>query len=415
MEIPSIQSIFIYISLFIATYFEVFMMITLFEHKKKLRHENKCMNDEPTYFPSATIIIPCFNEEGTVEGTIQSLLAMNYPKDKLNIVIVDDGSTDTTWEYIQKYSDHPQIEVYKKTNGGKYTALNYGIERSKAELVGCLDADSFVHPDTLRRIVRYFVDPKVMAVTPAIKIFKPKSLIQGLQYVEYQFGIMIKKLLSYLSAIHVTPGPFTIFRREVFTKIGLFKHAHNTEDMEIAMRMHKNHLKIENCHKAFVYTVGPRTLKALYKQRVRWTHGFLENAIDYKGIFFRKEYGHVAFLTLPFSVASLLSAIAVVGLTLWSIFERLYDFVIRVATIGFHPSWKIDWSLIYIDTQTSIFVGIMLLSMTMILLLNGRRISEEKLISKEIIYFLLLYPFISPFWIGKSLYNTVFSRKTSWR
>ena len=415
METLSFQSVLIYISLFIATYFEVFLMITLIEHQKKLRHENNSMNDEPKHFPSATIIIPCFNEEKTVEGTIQSLLSMNYPQNKLKIIVVDDGSTDNTWQYIQKYSDHPQIEIFKKVNGGKYTALNFGIEKSSSDIVGCLDADSFVDKDALRRIVRYFADPKVMAVTPAIKIFKPKSFIQCLQYIEYQLGIMIKKILSYLSAIHVTPGPFTIFRRSVFKQIGLFKHAHNTEDMEIAMRMQKNHLKIENCHKAFVYTVGPKTLKKLYKQRVRWTHGFIENAIDYKGIFFKREYGHIAFLTLPFSVASLLSVVAVVGMTLWSIVQRIYDFIVRIATIGWHPHFHFDLSFIYVSTRMSIFVGIALLTMTITLLLIGRKISEEKMLSREIVYFLILYPLIAPLWIGKSIYNTIFSRKTSWR
>ena len=390
-------------------------MITLFENKKKLKQENTSMNDEPAKFPSTTIIIPCFNEESTVDGTIKSLLSMNYPKEKFNITIVDDGSTDKTWEYIQRYANHPQIDIYKKENGGKYTALNYGIAKSKADLIGCLDADSFVDKDALRRIVRYFENPEAMAVTPAIKIFKPKSMVQYLQYIEYQLGIMIKKILSYIGAIHVTPGPFTIFRREVFQKIGPFKHAHNTEDMEIAMRMQKNHLKIENCHKAFIYTVGPRTLKTLYKQRVRWTHGFIENAIDYKAIFFKREYGHVAFLTLPFSVASLASVVGVVSLAIWNIIERIYDFFARIAVIGFHPHFNLNLSFIYINTQTSLFIGFVLISMTITLLILGRKISEEKTISKEIIYFLVLYPLMAPLWIGKSVYNTVFKRKTSWR
>ncbi len=417
METLTFQSILIYISLFIATYFEVFLMITLFEHSTKLRKENVLMDNDPTNYLSTTIIVPCFNEQKTVEGTVNSLLSMNYPREKLNLIIVDDGSTDNTWQYIQKFKNHPQIKIFKKKNGGKYTALNYGIKRSETDLVGCLDADSYVGADTLRRIVRYFENPTAMAVTPAIKIYRPKSLIQSIQYIEYQFGIMIKKLLAYLGAVHVTPGPFTIFRREVFKKIGPFRHAHNTEDMEIAMRMHLHHLKIENCHKGFVYTEGPRTLKKLYKQRVRWTHGFLENAIDYKKIFFKREYGNVAFLTLPFSVASLCSAIAVVSLTLWSIGWRVYDTIVRYITIGFHLNWPLhfDFSLVYLSTRTSIFVGLMLFSMTLTLLLTGRRISEEKMISREIFYFLFLYPIIAPLWISKSIYNTIFGRKTSWR
>jgi cellulose synthase/poly-beta-1,6-N-acetylglucosamine synthase-like glycosyltransferase len=415
MTFATFETFLIYCSLFLATFFEVFLMITLLENNKKLRRENVSMDDEPTVFPTTTIVIPCFNEESTVDGTIQSLLNMDYPHGRFNIIVVDDGSTDKTWQYIQRYSDHPQIKIFQKENGGKYTALNYGIERSKSDLVGCLDADSYVDKETLRRIVRYFKDPTIMAVTPAIKIFKPKNLIQAIQYIEYQLGIMLKKLLSYLNAVHVTPGPFTIFRRDIFKRIGLFRHAHNTEDMEIAMRMHKNHLKIENCHKAFVYTVGPNTLKKLYKQRVRWTHGFLKNAIDYKSLLFKREYGNIAFFTIPFSVASLASVISVVCLTIWSISQRIYEYFLRVAVVGFHPHFHFDFSFIYINTRTSLFVAIVLLSMTMTLLVAGRKISEEKMLSREIIYFLLIYPFIAPLWIGRSVFNTVFSRKSSWR
>ena len=415
MEILYFQSILIYISLFVATYFEVFLMVTFIEHTNKLKRENRSMDDEPRHFPSVTIIVPCFNEEKTVEGTVNSLLAMNYPKDKFNVIIVDDGSTDQTWQNIQKFSKNTQIEIFKKENGGKYTALNYGIEKTKTDMVGCLDADSYVDPNALRRMVRYFDNPKTMAVTPAIKIFKPKSYIQGSQYIEYQIGVMIKKILAYLNAIHVTPGPFTIFRLEVFKKIGLFHHAHNTEDMEIAMRMHKYHLKIDNCHKAFIYTVGPRTLKALYKQRVRWTNGFIRNALDYKFLFLKKEYGNLAFLTLPFAGLSLISVITVVILAIWNAIVRINNFFARISVVGFHPHFYFNFSWIYLNTKTSIFVTLVVMSLTMAILIGGRKISEEKILSKEIIYFFIIYPFIAPLWVFKSVYNVLFNRKTSWR
>jgi len=415
MEPLTIQSTLIYISLFIATYFEVFLMITLFEHSTKLRKENAVMNDDPINYLSTTIIVPCFNEQKTVEGTVNSLLAMNYPSEKLHITIVDDGSTDNTWQYIQKFRNHPQIKIFKKKNGGKYTALNYGIKRANTDIIGCLDADSYVDANALRRIVRYFENPTIMAVTPAIKIYKPKNIIQYIQYIEYPLSVMVKKILSYLNALYVTPGPFTFFRRSVFQKIGSFRHAHNTEDMEMAMRMHVNHLKIDNCHKSFVYTVCPNTLKTLYKQRVRWTHGFLENVIDYKKVLFKKEYGNLAFLTLPFTLASLGSVLLIVALIGWNVWNKIHQFISRFMTVGLHFHFHFDASLIYISTKTNLFISIMLFSMTIVLLLIGRKIAEEKIISKRMLYFFVIYPFIAPFWIGRSVINTAFRKKTSWR
>jgi cellulose synthase/poly-beta-1,6-N-acetylglucosamine synthase-like glycosyltransferase len=79
-----------------------------------------------------------------------------------------------------------------------------------------------------------------MAVAPTILIKDPKTMLQKAQSVEYDYAIYIKKMLGMLNAIHVTPGPFSIFRKKVFDEIGPYKHAHNTEDQEIALRMHQN-------------------------------------------------------------------------------------------------------------------------------------------------------------------------------
>jgi cellulose synthase/poly-beta-1,6-N-acetylglucosamine synthase-like glycosyltransferase len=373
------------------------------------------MDAELTNFPTVTIIVPCFNEEATVDSTIKSLLEMNYPRDKFNISIVDDGSTDNTWQYIEKYAGHPQIEIYKKANGGKFTALNYAIERSKADLVGCLDADSYVHKNALRRIARYFENEKVMAVVPAIVIDQPKTLVQYMQHVEYSLNILIRKVLSSINALYVTPGCFSIFRRSVFQKIGGFRHAHNAEDMEMAMRMHANHLKIENCHKGYVYTVGPKTFKTLYKQRVRWTHGSFKNMLDYKRLFFRKQYGHVAFLTLPFAVISLLSTLVLVPFIFWNVGSRISQTISRYFAVGFHLHFHFDPSFIYINTKTSLFIVAILLSMTMTLLISSRVWAEEKIIPKKILYFFFLYPIMALLWTWRSIFKIIFRRKTSWR
>ena len=196
-----------------------------------------------------------------------------------------------------------------KENGGKHTALNFGLSQSKSELIGCLDADSYVDKDALKHIVQYFEDKQTMAVTPSVKIYQPKNILQMIQSVEYGWGIFIRKVLAYLGALYVTPGPFSIFRREVFEKIGSYRHAHNTEDLEIALRMQAHHMKIANAHNARVYTVAPDTLKKLYKQRLRWTFGFIKNVIDYKFIFFRKQYGNLGIFILPMASVSIISGI----------------------------------------------------------------------------------------------------------
>ena len=123
----------LYVCLFIALYFEVFLMISFFE-----KRPSKKDSSLPEYYPMVSMLVPCFNEEKTLAGTIESLLAMHYPKDKLEIVVIDDGSRDNTAaiarEYARKYP--AQVSFLQKENGGKYTALNLGIENSRGEIMG---------------------------------------------------------------------------------------------------------------------------------------------------------------------------------------------------------------------------------------------------------------------------------------
>ncbi|HXK31708.1 MAG TPA: glycosyltransferase family 2 protein, partial [Candidatus Paceibacterota bacterium] len=118
-------------------YFEVFLLISFFE-----KRPSKKSDAVPRRFPTVSIIVPCYNEERTIAATVQSLLALEYPKKKLDIVVVDDGSTDGTRTIAERFAKkYPQVRYFYKENGGKYTALNFGIEVSHGNIVGCLDAD----------------------------------------------------------------------------------------------------------------------------------------------------------------------------------------------------------------------------------------------------------------------------------
>jgi len=119
--------------IFISLFFQVFILITFFEKKENKLTKNK--KGSQILF-SVCIIVPIWNEEKTLRGTLQSLLALNYPKDKLEILVVDDGSTDNTLSIANEFKDEPQIRIFSKENGGKHTAVNFGINQTKAELVG---------------------------------------------------------------------------------------------------------------------------------------------------------------------------------------------------------------------------------------------------------------------------------------
>ena len=198
---PSITNLVTYIFLFASLNFEVFILMIYFQNRENMKEEERLVAEGTNEYPSVTAIVPCWNEEKTVARTVHSLLELDYPKDKFKIMIVDDGSTDKTWEVIQQFKNNPQIELHTKKNGGKYTALNYGLSKLTTDLVGCLDADSYVHKDTLKKIVYYFQDKETMAVAPSIKLWEPKSVLQLLQKIEYGFSIFNRKMFQYMNAI----------------------------------------------------------------------------------------------------------------------------------------------------------------------------------------------------------------------
>src|SRR3989344_6596464 len=240
----AIDEIITYGLLFTALYFEVFLLITYFELKEGAKLLSGKTNLSPARLPSVSVIVPVWNEEQTVLKTIYSLLKLDYPRHLLSIFVVDDGSTDKTWNVVQRFGRNNQITLLQKPNGGKHTAVNFALEKIGSELVGCLDADSFVHPHALKLMIPHFDNLNIMAVTPAMKVHNANGVIQLMQKVEYGWAILLRQIFSHLNAQYVIPGPFSILRMKVFRQIGFYKQAYNTEDMEMALRMQANGYKI---------------------------------------------------------------------------------------------------------------------------------------------------------------------------
>lgn len=398
-------------------YVQVFLLLTFLERRKEIIPTD--IHPDKVTLPPVTIVVPCWNEENTVAKTVGSLLALDYPKDKLHILLVDDGSVDNTWNEMQKFKDTPQIEMIQKENGGKHTAMNIGIQNAKTPFIGCLDADSFTEPDALRKIMAHFKDPTVMAVSPSILAYKPENFIQKAQNVQYDMAVFIKKLLGMINGIHVTPGPFSFYRKEVFEKIGLYRKAHNTEDMEIAYRMQVNKMKIAQCHDAFVYSVVPRTIKTLFMQQLRWMYGFINNTLDYRKYLFKKEYGTFSMFTVPWGTLGAFSVIIFFVISTISIISRVVKYAQQLLVTDFFVpslSTRVAIDPFFIDTRPLTFITILLTISVFGMVLAGMRMRQKQpLPNISFLYFLLVYSVIAPFWFLKALYNTLLSRETTWR
>jgi len=403
----------VYVCMFVALYFEVVLLISYMEKKPATKSAER-----PRYYPTVSMIVPCFNEEKTLKQTVESLLAMEYPKDRLEIMIIDDGSKDRTRQIGEALAaTHAQVKYFYKENGGKYTALNFGIERSRAELVGCLDADSFVAQDALIEVVKQIEqEPDTMAITPAMKVYRPRNPLEMMQAVEYTFGIFYKKMFDNLSAVNVLPGPFSLYRRKVFSQIGMFRHAHNTEDMEIAFRMHAHGLKIVNAHTAYVYTTVPSNLRALIKQRTRWSQGFLQNSQDYSYMYFNPRFGNFGMLILPFALAAFVAGLYTASYALYKIGLALFDKFESLSMTGIPlhaPQVPASWY--YINTSMMSFLTIATLLMTLVAVILGQRIAKTELNVRSFISYFLLYGLVAPLWLARAAWGTLRAQESSWR
>lgn len=404
----------LYVFLFVTLYLEVFFLITFFEERLKLAV--KSSSTKLSYYPSATIIVPCWNEEKTVSKTVDSLLRLHYPKDKLKIFIIDDGSTDSTWEVVQKFTNNPQVKLFHKENGGKHTAVNLGIENTGSELIGCLDADSFVDKNALHEIASAFnEDSEMMAATPMLIVHEPKTILQKMQKTEYHTGAFLKRMLSPLDAINVTPGPFSIFRREVFEKIGLYKKAHNTEDMEFALRMQKHHMRIRNVHTAHVHTTAPETLYKLYRQRLRWAYGTMKNTLDYRFMIFRREYGILGMITLPLSFFGVFIFLYNFSFIAFHTVRSLIEKAIQISTVGLSFALPHTDSFFF-NTDFMAILSYVFLGLGLVIIWNGTKLAEGRFRpNMGIFYYIFLYGIVAPIWFTRAVINVTFSRGTKWR
>src|SRR3989338_500457 len=412
----SISSVIFFILIFLSVYVQGFFFVTFLENRKKIVIRNGKI--KLAKYPAVTIVVSCWNEEKTVYKTVRSLLNLNYPKNKLKIFLIDDGSTDNTWNILRKFEKYPNIKVFHKENGGKYTALNLGLENMKSDFFGGLDADSFADPESLIRIMSFFEkDPSIMAVAPSVTINDSKNIVQRAQKAEYHMGIYFRKMLGFLGAINVTPGPLTIFRKKVFDDLGSYRHGHNTEDMEIAYRMQKNSYKIEHCNDAYVYTNTPTTIRKLYKQRLRWIYGFVNNTIDYRSVLFKKKYGNFAFFTLPMGIISVISIPYLFGRMIYSLGDFLYSKITVLNTIGFHFTIKnFNFDTFFINMQSFAFLIVLIYFLIIFSIIFGRKMTEGKWgLSLDVIYFFPIFSIIAPFWFMKAVYNTILSKKPAWR
>ncbi len=402
--------------LFIAIYIQVFFLLVFFENTGNLKAKKEDEVNEKDYL-SISFLIPCWNEEATVVHTIESVLKLDYPKHLFKVFAIDDGSSDGTWQRLQQYKNHPQVTILTKPNGGKHDALNFALKQVTTDLIASFDADTEISRDALKKAVPHFMQDKtLMALGGTVLINSPRTFVQKAQEIEYQIFSFTKKMLGFAGGVLVVPGAFSVFRKEVFDIIGGYKNAYNLEDAELTMRMHKHGLKIDHCHDAIVKTKGPDTVKKLFTQRLRWSHGFIMNLRDYRKLFMNKAYKNFGMFTLPMSIFTYVLLIFVFMYSIYKVLLSIYELLIKISLVGLSNFKWPSFDLFFINTKVYALMGLSIYLFIIISYVMGRKISGVKKQNLwNIPYFIVIYGFIAPFWVLKSIYSWLFAKKVSWR
>lgn len=229
-------------------------------------------------------VIPAFNEEQGVLRTIESLAAQDYSE--LEIIVVDDGSTDKTLKIAEDYAAQSEfnIRVLAKENGGKSSALNLGFSQATGALLLTVDADSELAPDAVSKMTRWFSDNSIDAVAGQVKVSNRDRAITCLQSLEYLIGNTVyRRAQSLFGSVLLAPGPIAMYRTSTLREITgnssrptVFLNDTFAEDFEITVAMLVKNKKIHFDPDAIAYTIAPNTFTSLVSQRYRWIRGNMQ-------------------------------------------------------------------------------------------------------------------------------------------
>ncbi|AMR30258.1 glycosyl transferase family 2 [Mucilaginibacter sp. PAMC 26640] len=262
-------------------------------------YEDKKIRVEPTDLPAVSIIVPAYNEEVTAAATIDSLLKLEYPN--FEVIFVDDGSKDNTYENVKAaYENHPLVRVLTKTNGGKASALNFGISHANSDYVVCIDADTQLRSDAIYQLMSYFTDEEIGAVAGTVKVANETNIVTRWQSIEYITAQnMDRRAFDLINSITVVPGAIGAFRKSAIFRAGGFTYDTLAEDCDLTMRILKLGYIVKNSAEAVAYTEAPETLNMLLKQRFRWSFGVIQSFWKNRDALFNKKYKFFGMVGMP--------------------------------------------------------------------------------------------------------------------
>jgi cellulose synthase/poly-beta-1,6-N-acetylglucosamine synthase-like glycosyltransferase/peptidoglycan/xylan/chitin deacetylase (PgdA/CDA1 family)/spore germination protein YaaH len=323
----------------------VFLVALALVHRARFDRQARGAQDAEA---PVSVLIPCFNEQAVIVASIERILASRCKR--FEVLVLDDGSTDETAARVhQRFSDDPRVRLLRFPNGGKARALNQGLSAARGEIIVAMDADTQFAPDTIALLARWFADPAIGAVAGNALVGNRVNMLTRWQSLEYVTAQNLeRRALAALGAVTVVPGAVGAWRRAALEQLGGFPHDTLAEDQDLTLAVQQRGWRVAFDPDARAYTEAPETLRALLRQRFRWSFGTLQCVWKHRDALFSRRRPVLGFVALPqiwlFQIFLALAA-------------PLVDLVVVASLIGAvlgklaHPTqwdaWSLDRTLLY--------------------------------------------------------------------
>ena len=392
---------------FIGTYIISLFFFIYIKNRRTIYEHNK-----PKIVP-ISIVIPCYNESKLIGNTIEHLQKSDYPKNMIEILIVDDKSTDNSVEVIKSYMKiykNIRLIQLKKNSGGAAIPTNTGIVKAKHDYVATLDAETFPNPDALSKMLALLQKDKNNAgVTCSILVKNPRSIIQKAQSIEYDMTAFTRKLLDYVDSVYVTPGAFSLYKKEAIIKVGLFDPKNLTQDIDIVWRLISHGYKVKMCLSAKAQTEAPEKIRTWWNQRIRWNIGGTQTILKHRSLVFK--HGMLGNFIIPFFAISLLLGVFGLGLFIYLFAKNIFIYYLSTQYALYISSSVLSVYQTSLTPSLINFFGLMVLIiglwMTFFSIGIIRYIEPRKHNILNVIMYMLIYSIIYPFILLHAIYKMI--------
>lgn len=258
---------------------------------------------DPDHLPNVAVLVPAWNEAAVLDFSVDRMMALDYPPDRLRLVIVDDASTDGTPELLaRKLARYPgRLVVLRREKGGegKSHTLNHGLgvlmEDDWAEAVLITDADVVFAPDAIARMARHLADPNVGAVTAFIReASQPPNWMS--RYIGYEYAtaqLASRRAQNVIGAQACLAGGAQLLSRENLEALGgRIDTATLAEDTVTTLLTQLRGRRVVFDPNAECFAEEPASVIGLWKQRLRWSRGNLQVTRRFRSVFFRRRAAH---------------------------------------------------------------------------------------------------------------------------